>query len=105
MSTLLITHDACLAHDTGLGHPECSDRLRAVGRALEGGEFADLLRMSAPLASADQLKRVHPADFIAYVQDGIPKSGLSYLDGDTPVSPGSREAALRAAGAVCAGID
>jgi len=105
MTTLLISHDSCLAHDTGLGHPECSDRLRAVARALDGADFGALLKMSAPLASAEQLRRVHPADFIAYVEEGIPKKGMSYLDGDTPVSPGSREAALRAAGAVCAGVD
>jgi len=105
MTTLLITHDACLGHDTGLGHPECSDRLRAVGRALETEEFSDLIRMKAPIASAEQLTRVHPADYVAYVENGIPKRGMTYLDGDTPVSPGSREAALRAAGAVCAAID
>ena len=30
MPTALITHPACLGHDTGPYHPECPDRLRAV---------------------------------------------------------------------------
>ena len=44
MPTALITHPACLRHDTGPYHPECPDRLRAVLAALETPEFADLLR-------------------------------------------------------------
>ena len=62
MPTALITHPACLEHDTGPYHPECPDRLRAVLAALEAEEFADLLRESAPQATAEQLARVHPAE-------------------------------------------
>ena len=42
MATLLYSHPACLAHDTGSGHPERPDRLRAVLGALEGEDFAAL---------------------------------------------------------------
>ncbi len=40
MTTRLYTHPACLEHDTGPRHPERSDRLRAVLRALEDEAFA-----------------------------------------------------------------
>jgi acetoin utilization deacetylase AcuC-like enzyme len=35
----------------------------------------------------------------------VPQTGLRALDGDTALSPRSGEAALRAAGALCAGVD
>src|SRR5690606_7389059 len=59
----------------------------------------------APRATAEQLSRVHPGDFVERMLQAIPESGLRYVDGDTIVSPGSGEAALRAAGAVCAAVD
>ena len=64
MSTALITHPACLLHDNGPYHPECPDRLRAVLRILEAEEFSGLLREQAPLATVEQLARVHPRDYI-----------------------------------------
>jgi acetoin utilization deacetylase AcuC-like enzyme len=105
MYTALFSHPACLAHDTGFGHPECSDRLRAVLRRLEGEEFAYLDRREAPQARIAQIERVHPAKFAAGLLARIPEEGLSHIDGDTIVSPDSGEAALRAAGAVCAAVD
>jgi Asp-tRNA(Asn)/Glu-tRNA(Gln) amidotransferase C subunit len=50
MSTLFLTHSACLDHDTGAGHPERPDRLRAVERALEDEKFQTLAREQAPMA-------------------------------------------------------
>ena len=55
MSVLLLTHRACLHHDPGPQHPECPDRLRSVLKALDAGEFADLIRDQAPLATEEQL--------------------------------------------------
>ena len=57
MSVALITHPACLEHDTGPWHPECADRLRAVLRALEGEEFLPLLRELAPAATRARPQR------------------------------------------------
>ncbi len=105
MVTGLFSHAACLAHDTGEGHPECSERLQAVLAGLEAEDFLYLDRREAPRATADQLARVHPGDFVDRMLRAIPQAGLRYVDGDTIVSPGSGEAALRAAGAVCAAID
>ncbi len=105
MSTLLFTHPACLEHETGPGHPERPERLRAILRALDEAEFDGLLRAEAPMASLDALARVHPRDFLERILAAIPTHGFADLDGDTTVSPGSREAALRAAGAVCAAVE
>ncbi|MCW5746118.1 MAG: histone deacetylase family protein [Alphaproteobacteria bacterium] len=105
MATLLYTHPACLAHDTGPGHPERPARLQAILGALQDPEFAALQRREAPLASTEDLLLAHPARHVEATLAAIPADGLSMLDGDTLVSPGSREAALRAAGAVVAAVD
>ncbi|MCA8931158.1 MAG: histone deacetylase family protein, partial [Rhodospirillaceae bacterium] len=105
MNTLLFTHPACLDHDTGLGHPESPDRLRAVLAALNGEAFMFLDRREAPLATIEQLVRAHPRAYVDQVLGEVPDQGYADLDADTVLSPGSGEAALRAAGAVCAAID
>ena len=105
MATLLFTHMACVAHDTGAMHPECPARLEAVHEALSAPEFDGLIRREAPLAERGQIERVHDAAYVAAVLEAIPESGYAGLDADTIVSPGSGEAALRAAGAVCAAVD
>lgn len=105
MFTSLFTHAACLEHDTGLGHPECADRLRAVLAALETEEFYMLERQEAPRATMEQLQRAHPQSHIDQLYTAIPKEGREGLDADTVLSPGTWEAALRAAGAVCAAVD
>ena len=106
MTVALITHEACLAHDTGPWHPECPDRLRAVLRALEGEAFAALLREKAPLATVEQLIRVHPESHVRALLALQPAEGESIaLDPDTMFSAGSREAALRAAGGAVHGVD
>ena len=106
MSTLLISHPALLEHDTGPHHPERPDRLRAVLAALEDEAFADLQRATAPAATREQLTRVHPDQYVQTIL-GIrpPADEYAMIDGDTVMSAGSAEAALRAAGAVVAGVD
>ncbi len=106
MTTLLLTHSACLEHDAGDYHPERPDRLRAVLRALEAEEFAELRRAEAPLATPDQLALAHPAGYVAAIL-GIrpgPRERVQ-LDGDTAMNHASAEAAQRAAGAAVAAVD
>jgi len=105
MSTLLVTHPACLAHDPGRTHPEHPARLKAVLAALDAPEFAGLSRREAPLAEVEQIARVHSRLYVEQVLRAIPKSGHVGLDPDTIISPGSGEAALRAAGALVAAVD
>jgi len=106
VTTALITHPACLEHDTGPYHPETAERLRAVLAALETEEFTALLREQAPQATVEQLTRVHPANYVQAILAIRPEFGEHVpLDGDTLMSAGSAEAALRAAGAAVMGVD
>jgi acetoin utilization deacetylase AcuC-like enzyme len=106
VTTALITHLACLEHDTGPYHPESADRLRAVLGALESEEFAALLREVAPAATVEQLTRVHPLNYVEALLAVRPGAGESVqIDADTVMSEGSAEAALRAAGAAVMGVD
>ena len=105
MTTHLFSHPACLEHMPGPHHPESPARLRAVLAALDAPEFADLVRREAPAAERAQLERVHTARHVEAVLAAVPTAGTAHLDPDTGLSPGSGEAALRAAGAVCAAVD
>lgn len=105
MTVTIFTHPACLAHDMGPGHPERPDRLRAVQAALEREEFATFEHSRAPLATREQICRVHPEAYYDAIEEASPSEGLRQLDSDTAMCPDSLEAALRAAGAVCAAVD
>jgi acetoin utilization deacetylase AcuC-like enzyme len=105
MSTLLISHPAFLEHLTPLGHPERPDRLRAIERALEAEKFQTLARSQAPLASLETIALCHPMEYITEVREASPREGLIHLDADTAMSPGTFEAALRAAGGAIHAVD
>jgi acetoin utilization deacetylase AcuC-like enzyme len=106
MTVLLLSHQAGLQHDTGPGHPERVGRIRAVMEAFAMPAFSGLLRDDAPEATRDQLGRVHPEAYIDRILNTHPAPGdLVRLDADTVMSPGSAEAALRAAGGAVAAVD
>jgi acetoin utilization deacetylase AcuC-like enzyme len=79
--------------------------LLAVLKALEAPEFAALARVEAPLADLSVIRRVHAPSFVRDVLGAVPKDGYLGLDPDTVLSPGSGQAALRAAGALVAAAD
>ena len=102
----LFTHAACLEHDTGPGHPERADRLRAVWHALEHPDFQAARWEEPPAAGRAQLELVHSAAYVDRILSIRPPAPhLQPLDADTLMSAGSAEAALRAAGAACAAVD
>ena len=105
MSTLLITHPACLNHLTPAGHPERPDRLRAIARALDADAFRPLLRVDAPAAALETIALCHPMEYVEAIRDATPQQGLVQIDADTTMSPGSYEAALRAAGGAVHAVD
>jgi len=106
MGTLIYTHQACMGHVPGPGHPEAPARLQAVLEALRVPEFAGLTWCDAPLGTTDQVRLIHTEDYIQEVDSLRPDSGYQALDGgDTVISPGSWEAVMRCVGAACAGVD
>src|ERR1700741_4639082 len=105
MPTLYITHPACLDHITPLGHPERTDRLKAVDRVLEDEKFHLLAREQAPEAALDPIALAHPMDYVEQIRDATPSVGMVRIDADTSMSPGSFEAAIRAVGAATPAAD
>src|SRR5262249_44881377 len=105
MSTLLITHPACLDHLTPMGHPERPDRLRAVARVLEAEKFQNLARVEAPRAELETIALCHPMDYVEGIRDANRREGMVRIDADTSMAPGSFEAALRAAGGAIHAVD
>lgn len=105
MSTWYYSHPSFFRHDTGAGHPESIQRLEAIERGLRDRVFDALVRRAAPAARHEQLLLVHAEAHISRILEAMPQQGYVHLDADTVVSPGSGEAALHAAGAVCAAVD
>ncbi len=104
MHTGIVTDDAFLAHDTGPGHPERPDRLRAVGRLLESGPREDLVSIPARDATVEELAAVHESEHVERVARtaNLPHHAF---DADTPTGPQSYAAARRAAGGLLALVD
>ena len=111
-------HPASLEHDTGPGHPERIDRIRAIEAELERRRMFERAhpaepgasrtalgwqRQEAPRASDEQLLRVHPPEYLEFVETVCARGAA--FDADTPTVPATHEAALRAAGGACALVD
>jgi acetoin utilization deacetylase AcuC-like enzyme len=94
------SHPSSLEHDTGVGHPERAERIRAIEAELERRDWLGYERREAPAASTEQLIAVHTPGFVEFVRETTAREGA--FDLDTPTSQGSWEAALHAAGGACA---
>ncbi|RED14103.1 histone deacetylase family protein [Pontivivens insulae] len=103
--TRLYTHPASRNHVTPQGHPEQVARIVAIENALADPAFDALDRVAAPLVSDDILLRVHPQSHLDRIAAASPADGMAQLDADTWLSPGSHEAARRAAGAAADAVD
>lgn len=99
---LLFTHEACRGHVTPPGHPERGERLAAVERGLAG---LAVEQRDCPLGAEADVLRCHPARYLERVKAAVPTEGWAQLDGDTFLSPGSFDAAMRAVGGICAAVD
>src|SRR5580700_2900920 len=106
MTTSYITHADCLKHEMGAGHPECPDRLISINEHMRSSGLMDELRcLEAPLAEAEDLKRVHREAYVDAVFENAPTEGYLQLDPDTAMNPYSLAAAQRAAGAGVLAVD
>ncbi|MGL5011904.1 MAG: histone deacetylase family protein [Paracoccaceae bacterium] len=99
---IVFQHAAFNKHITPPGHPEQVARLAAVEAGLAG---LSVERRACPVGADADVLRCHPAAYLARVRAASPETGWAQLDGDTYLSPGSVEAALRAVGGACAAVD
>ena len=105
MKTGLITSDTYQNHNTGDGHPEKIDRVTVVIDNFKKLDNKNLLWKKPSKFDRSLLEITHNSDYINFVARSFPKKGLSFLDGDTIVSPGSKEATLDAVGSIITAID
>ena len=105
MKTGLITSDTYQNHNTGDGHPEKIDRVTAVIENFKKLDNENLIWKKPSKFNRSLLEITHNSDYINFVEKSFPKKGLSFLDGDTIVSPGSKEATSDAVGSIITAID
>jgi acetoin utilization deacetylase AcuC-like enzyme len=104
--TFIFSHPSCFDHQVELEHPEKPSRLDVVLEALDHAPYAEIvIKRLAPSVDWKDLTAVHPSAHVSAVINAIPTQGFWNLEADTVVSPGSKEAALHAAGAACAAIE
>ena len=105
MKTGLITSDTYQNHNTGDGHPEKIDRVTVVIDNFKKLDNKNLVWEKPSKFNRSLLEITHNSDYINFVEKSFPEKGLSFLDGDTIVSPGSKDATSDAVGSIIAAID
>jgi acetoin utilization deacetylase AcuC-like enzyme len=106
VNAAFVTHSDCLKHEMGAHHPEQPARLAAIeDQLIASGIGQYLARFEAPLATDEQLARVHPIQYVQAIRDAAPEHGTVHLDPDTAMNPFTLKAALRAAGAAVLATD
>jgi len=105
MKTGLITSDTYQNHNTGDGHPEKIDRVTAVIDNFKKLDNKNLIWKKPSKFDKSLLEVTHNSAYINFVEESFPKKGFSFLDGDTIISPGSKEASSDAVGSIIAAID
>jgi len=105
VKTGLITSDTYQNHNTGNGHPEKIDRVSVILENFKKLNNKNLIWKKPSKVKNQILETTHSSNYINFVQNSFPKKGLNFLDGDTIVSPGSKEATIDAVGSIIAAID
>ena len=105
MKTGLITSNTYQNHNTGDGHPEKIDRVTVIIDNLKKLNKKNLIWKKPSRYKRELLENTHNKDYINFVEKSFPEKGLSFLDGDTIISPGSKEATTDAVGSIITAID
>ncbi|HEU4707706.1 MAG TPA: histone deacetylase family protein [Methylophilaceae bacterium] len=106
MTTAFISHPDTLLHVMDGAHPESPARITAIKNALTASHLLEKLQLhEAPLATDEELRRVHSPEYVSYIRRVAPKAGLARLDADTAMGPMTLSAALHAAGAAVLATD
>jgi len=105
VKTGLVTSDTYQNHNTGEGHPEKIDRVSAVIDNFKKINNKELIWKKPAKFDQSFLINTHSSEYIDLVSKSFPENGLAFLDGDTVVSPGSKEATKDAVGSIITAID
>ena len=105
MKTGLVTSDTYQNHNTGEGHPEKIDRVTAVIDNFKKINNKELIWKKPAKFDQSFLINTHSSEYINLVSKSFPENGLAFLDGDTVISPGSKEATKDAVGSIITAID
>ena len=105
MKTGLVTSDTYQNHNTGEGHPEKIDRVTVVIDNFRKLDNKNLIWKKPIKFDQDLLIKTHSSDYINQVQKSFPQNGFNFLDGDTVVSPGSKDATKDAVGSILTAIE
>lgn len=105
MQTGFFTTKSYIEHQTGNGHPECSDRVSAIISTIKKKNPSGLKIIDTPKLNQDVIRLAHSNEYINFVNTSFPQTGLKFLDADTIISPGSNKASLDAVSAVINAID
>ena len=103
MKTAIITSKSSLNHNTGSGHPESISRVTSIIETLKKNK--KLIWKKPVSFDKDIIKQAHSSSYVDTVENAFPEKGLVFLDGDTVVSPGSKDATFDAVGSIVAAID
>lgn len=105
-ATAFISHRDCFLHDMGAHHPECPGRLSAINDHLIAQGLDGYFQYhDAPLATLEQMLRVHPPAHLERLKRTSPDHGIAHLDPDTAMCPHTWQAAQRSAGAGVLAVD
>ena len=105
MKTGLITSDTYQNHNTGDGHPEKIDRVTAIIDNFKKIDNKNLIWKKPNKFENSFLIKTHSSNYIDQVNKSFPKKGYNFLDGDTIVSPGSKDASKDAVASIITAID
>ena len=105
MKTGLITSNTFQNHDTGPGHPEQIARVSVIIENFKKYNNKNILWKKPSIITDDIIKDTHDSNYVDLVKNSFPVKGFSSLDGDTIISPGSKEAIFHAAGSIITAID
>ncbi len=105
MKTALISSDTYQNHDTGPGHPEQIARVTVINENLKKLNNKNILWKKPSIITEDIIKDTHDINYVDFVKNSFPTKGYSSLDGDTIISPGSKNATFDAAGSIITAID
>ena len=102
--TAIVWDPRYLEHETGWGHPERPDRLKAIKAVLDESEAGKKLKILVPrVATPEEIALIHDAAYVRRIQETAGHD--CQLDPDTAASPKSWEAACLAVGGMLTCVD